>query len=104
MHISYYDGDERKKEEIDLSKVKSFSLLNGVIRRRDGFIRRFRKYVLILVEDRAISNLDKMYLDELKSYAKANKFIVEKCPVMEWKITRYGRVERKAVDWTWRRS
>ena len=98
--------------DIDLSKIRSFSLINQVIRRKDRYIRRFSKKVQIIFESSykiedcsIITSLDKKYLEPLKAYAKeVGGFKKIKVPIVELKKTRCGLVERKAINWHWDRE
>lgn len=93
-----------KRDLIDLDSLKSFGVVVSVIRRKDGYIRKFYKSVRIFLKDRVISNLDMMYLKDLKAYAKLHKFKVSKFPIIERKLTRHGMAERKATGWLWDRG
>jgi hypothetical protein len=118
MNISFYkrvEGDQKIiscTADIDLSKIRAFSLINRVIRRKDGYIRRFSKCVQIsfhppyTVEGSScLFSLDKMYLDPLKAYAKeAGGFNKTKDLIVERKLTRRGMVDRKAINWHWERE
>ena len=110
MNISYYTRDQasgelvRKEEDIDPASVKSFHIVNHIVRRKDGYIRRFYKYGRIVLNDlRLINDLDLTYIKELIVYARGGNFKKIKSPVIARKLTRHGMEERKAMDWTWER-
>ena len=119
MYITYYKrtevdgvtGYKTLNADIDLSKIKQFNLVNKVIRRKDGYIRRFVKVLQIgfqlpyMIGDMSfLTPLDTSYLKTLKEYAKeVGGFKLTKEPVIEKKLMKFGLVDRKAINWYWER-
>jgi hypothetical protein len=116
MDIKFYkwvgDSVESVTADIDFDQISRVCLINYVIRRKDGYIRRFSKSISVSFKPpytvdgcSTILGICKSYLPVFKAYMKSvGGFKVSKSYVLELKKTRWGMAERKAVDWLWTRE
>jgi hypothetical protein len=90
-------------EDIDIGLVDTFVLYHQVIRRRDRYIKRFRKGVQVHLRDGRAGVGSVEALPLIRAYVRSEGFRVSKRPVIEMKKTCRGMEECRAIDWTWTR-
>lgn len=104
MILSHWKNHTAEQTEIKLEEITHIYVVNKVLRRNDGYIRKFIKQVNVQARGELYFGIPQETFQRLKVYARAQKFAVSTEKIIERKLTSKGMAFRSAFNWTWSRQ